>query len=82
MERHRAIGLHSDPFDRLDRDIQELRQRLDALKANSRPTIPTYTPSVIADLSTEFNDGEFWINTNNGSCYYYFEGATLRVATV
>ena len=80
--KHRPVGTNSDPIARIERDIAELQNKVAALKASSRPTIPVYTPGTIANLSTGFNDGEYWINTNNGSMYYFYDGATLRVGTV
>lgn len=78
----RPIGINGDPFIRLERKINKLHNDLDSLKANSRPTIPIYSPSVLSDLqATGMNDGEYFIQDSDGKVYFVVSGVVKQLTS-
>ena len=80
IARDRPVGQYGDEVLRLQQRVYDLEQKVLALTGNSRPTIPVYSPSFINAMSdTGLNDGEYWINSNNGQMYYIFNGQQYKI---
>src|SRR4051795_13668766 len=73
--RQRPVGQYGDPMLRMQQQIADLEARVAELSRNSRPTFPVYSPTWLDALQdTGLNDGEYWINSNNGVPYYVYNG--------